>query len=545
MKKLIIIGATLLTVSLTQPLGGLLHSPNVVEAKVNENGSFSDIKDHWAKSVIDLMVDKGVVSGYQDGTFKPGGKVTNAHVSKMLSGLIDAEAETKHSDIADGHWSKPHINRLVDLGIIDLNEYPDGFHPKQKMSRLDVGKMIAKALAKDSSSWNDALEGLKQLDTIDVPFKDKDKMEKEDLPYIALVKSAEIINGDNGYYLVEDDVTRAHTAAILARFLDAKEQSINVDQVVDKYKGTSDTNQGSNTYKSSNYSNDYFNIELIDSNTIKFYGETISNNKWLWFQVNHQSGKTMESSLVQISSGEFSGSIHMDLPEGEYEIDTYVSTERYGSYPGFHWGIPLYQKENKLFFPQSPVYDNNVTMFDSSQEVKNSYVELNLGSEEEEERISDLANEITEGLTSDYEKVLAIHDWVSDNIYYDYDAFYSGDYGKQDAIATLDKKRAVCQGYAELTEALLQSLDIPAKLVNGFALGVSTDGKGWDEVNHNDSNHAWNEAFVDGRWIILDTTWDSSNKYENGEYLKGNIKHRYFDPTLEVFSNNHKIIRYY
>jgi len=64
----------------------------------------------------------------------------------------------------------------------------------------------------------------------------------------------------------------------------------------------------------------------------------------------------------------------------------------------------------------------------------------------------------------------------------------------------------------------------------------------WETVNHTSSNHAWNEAFVNGRWVIMDTTWDSTNKYENAEFNKGNINHVYFDPTLKTFSLNHKII---
>jgi transglutaminase-like putative cysteine protease len=42
----------------------------------------------------------------------------------------------------------------------------------------------------------------------------------------------------------------------------------------------------------------------------------------------------------------------------------------------------------------------------------------------EESEIQALSNEITKDCQTDYEKVLKIHDWVAENIYYDYDAFY-------------------------------------------------------------------------------------------------------------------------
>jgi len=40
------------------------------------------------------------------------------------------------------------------------------------------------------------------------------------------------------------------------------------------------------------------------------------------------------------------------------------------------------------------------------------------------------------------------------------------------------------------------------------------------DIKDTKTNHAWNEAFVDGKWIILDTTWDSFNYYENRKYIK-------------------------
>lgn len=46
------------------------------------------------------------------------------------------------------------------------------------------------------------------------------------------------------------------------------------------------------------------------------------------------------------------------------------------------------------------------------------------------------------------------------------------------------------------------------------------------------------KAWVDGRWVMLDSTWDSGNKYKNGTYTPGTIKHTYFDNSL-AFSQTH------
>ncbi|MCL1857635.1 MAG: leucine-rich repeat protein [Oscillospiraceae bacterium] len=156
--------------------------------------------------------------------------------------------------------------------------------------------------------------------------------------------------------------------------------------------------------------------------------------------------------------------------------------------------------------------------------------------------IADLAKLITANIPDDYEKIKAIHDWVANNIYFDYDASVSKDYEDTSALSVLELKRNVCEGYAKLTVALLRSAGIPAKYIDGFALGVhgieQTDV--FYDLNNDEINHAWCEAFADNRWIIMDPTWDSLNKYINGEFKKSPCADKYFDISLKDISGNHK-----
>ena len=60
-------------------------------------------------------------------------------------------------------------------------------------------------------------------------------------------------------------------------------------------------------------------------------------------------------------------------------------------------------------------------------------------------------------------------------------------------------------------------------------------------MNEVKSNHAWNEAYVDGRWMLIDATWDSTNEIENGQWIKGSsINHIYFDAHMKFFSLSHR-----
>lgn len=118
---------------------------------------------------------------------------------------------------------------------------------------------------------------------------------------------------------------------------------------------------------------------------------------------------------------------------------------------------------------------------------------------EQSERITTFSNEITTDCANDYEKIMAISKWVSSNIRYDYDYYY----GRKSSViidpeGVLDSRLTVCDGYTRLTNALIQAQGIPAIYVSGSA--DNDTGRGWEP-------HAWTEAYVDGRWVIMDTTW--------------------------------------
>jgi len=171
------------------------------------------------------------------------------------------------------------------------------------------------------------------------------------------------------------------------------------------------------------------------------------------------------------------------------------------------------------------------------------------------------AEELTRGITDDRSKLEVIYDWVCTSIYYDdkgasngaglswtddeWDSYAYYLNSANGAAGVLRWRRTVCSGYAELLAALLRAVGIPCKLVDGYALGASTSGV-WQEecVTGDFQNHTWNEAFIDGRWVILDSTWDSGNRVENGVLVERASTRRYFDISISDLSKTHNIKRY-
>ncbi|GHV61579.1 hypothetical protein FACS1894195_2320 [Bacteroidia bacterium] len=241
------------------------------------------------------------------------------------------------------------------------------------------------------------------------------------------------------------------------------------------------------------------------------------------------------------------GSVTINLPplkNGRYKVEVYFASEHYSKYRSWILrGLYLLVSNGSFSFECPKTLDSNKAVMARNPSPQN-YLSADKDIDSKSPAIVALAQKIAAGKSSDYDKAMAVHDWVASNIYYDYDALYSTKNPSCSASETLRTKRSVCQGYASLSAALLRSLGIPCRVVTGFGLGVGTNGE-WDKVSlGNNSNHAWNEFYANGRWVIMDATWDSDMEYRRKKFDKkeGLRGHRYFDINIEAFSLDHRIM---
>ena len=75
----------------------------------------------------------------------------------------------------------------------------------------------------------------------------------------------------------------------------------------------------------------------------------------------------------------------------------------------------------------------------------------------------------------------------------------------------LNTKAGHCEYFASACTLMLQSVGVPARLVNGFYGSELNSLTGKNEVKQHHS-HAWVEAFVDDQWITLDPVPDSDRQ---------------------------------
>lgn len=108
----------------------------------------------------------------------------------------------------------------------------------------------------------------------------------------------------------------------------------------------------------------------------------------------------------------------------------------------------------------------------------------------ESDQLGPTARDRFDGLRG-IELVNAVRDWVNQQLLYVPGSSRSADGAIQAYIA----RQGVCRDFAHLAIALLRSLDVPARLASTYAPGLSPM-----------DFHAVAEAFVDGRWLVIDPT---------------------------------------
>lgn len=116
----------------------------VVEV-VTEDGetvTINDISDHWADTTIEVMVEKGIVKGNPDGTFKPNDSLNRAEAAALIFRVLNmgedmAGPEAKpFSDVELGLWYTIYIDTLKTLGVVKGN--PDGtYKPAANINRAE------------------------------------------------------------------------------------------------------------------------------------------------------------------------------------------------------------------------------------------------------------------------------------------------------------------------------------------------------------------------------------------------------------------------
>ncbi|PWV95707.1 2',3'-cyclic-nucleotide 2'-phosphodiesterase (5'-nucleotidase family) [Paenibacillus cellulosilyticus] len=178
---------------------------------------FADVAaDHWAAEAIRQAVERGIATGYPDGSFRPSGTTSRAEFAVMLGRAfgLQADASGTAANFTDWstipQWAQPYVSQAAAAGII--GGYVDGtFRPSERITRTEMVVMLARALG---------LEPNKQANAASLSFTDAASIPAWAVPYIAAAYEAGLIEGVNGKFAPNTEATRAEVVTVLIAVLD-------------------------------------------------------------------------------------------------------------------------------------------------------------------------------------------------------------------------------------------------------------------------------------------------------------------------------------
>lgn len=179
--------------------------------------TFSDVpRSHWAYEAISQMADQGIISGYNDGTFRPDNRISRAEFAKIMIAAAGIDlgfarnVTQTFEDVDRDHWAFLYVERAKNY----LTGYKSGkryyYKPNEYAVREDIAVALVRLMGYDQSKT--AKTSL--LDR----FRDKNDISKELRPYIAIAVDTDLIKGFNDQtFRPQDAITRAEAATLLYR----------------------------------------------------------------------------------------------------------------------------------------------------------------------------------------------------------------------------------------------------------------------------------------------------------------------------------------
>lgn len=194
------------SVSYTPPVQTPVEPPVVTP---DTSKTFTDVSGHWAEANIKSLAQKGIINGFEDGTFKPNNSVTRAEFTTMVVKALGltTSSDVNFTDVASGSWYESYIKSAVKAGLV--SGMPDGsFKPNEQIKRQDAILILYRGFE----------SALKSGDAIE--FSDKQAISDYALEAVNALSASGIVTGDDTLsFNPQNSTTRAEVAALIERIL--------------------------------------------------------------------------------------------------------------------------------------------------------------------------------------------------------------------------------------------------------------------------------------------------------------------------------------
>lgn len=193
-------------------------------------GTFSDVKGDyaWAYEYVEDMAEKGLISGYEDGTYRPGNSVSRMEAFALFARMmgsnneVNAEvlsiAKDKYADVLDSYdlsYAEGDVAFMLYRGVLAENEldtYFKGSKKSEAMPRYEAAILITKAMLAEEAATAEVLIDMDYTDVADIP--------KEARQYVYYASQKGIMSGmGDGTFSPRTSVLRGQVAVMLSKTL--------------------------------------------------------------------------------------------------------------------------------------------------------------------------------------------------------------------------------------------------------------------------------------------------------------------------------------
>ncbi|RTE08542.1 S-layer homology domain-containing protein [Paenibacillus whitsoniae] len=193
---------------------------NSIYSVIYNEKSFLDVVGHWSETAVDEMGARLVINGIDDSHFAPDRAITRAEFTAVVVralGLRESNHSIAYGDVAKGDWFYTAVAIAQEYGLVQ--GYSDAsFAPEQPISRQEAMVIVKRAL---KLAGHDKTLSASQIADRLGAFSDSQAFGDWAQSAAALCMEMNIVEGSEGFARPTSDITRAETAVIILRMLEA------------------------------------------------------------------------------------------------------------------------------------------------------------------------------------------------------------------------------------------------------------------------------------------------------------------------------------
>jgi len=105
--------------------------------------ALNDVSGHWAEPEVNKWVDKGIIKGYEDATFRPDNTITRAEFTALIARIFNfvKKADTVFPDVDADAWFAETVSKSVAAGIIKGDD-TGNFRPYDPITRQEAAVIL-------------------------------------------------------------------------------------------------------------------------------------------------------------------------------------------------------------------------------------------------------------------------------------------------------------------------------------------------------------------------------------------------------------------